>query len=259
MNPRNFGDDWTTISGGTLYSRVWSPGTKACPVVLLIPGMGLSGRYMVPLAEQLSPENRVHALDLPGYGKSFKPPDVLDLTETADALAEWMDAKNFTRADLIGHSFGSQIAVEFALRHAERADRLVFLAPTVDPAARSLGKQLWRQVINSTREPASLGWIVMGDYWAAGIRRIWATARIALSDAVEVKLPYIQSPALLVRGEKDPVVPQGWAEKAAESMPHGELCVIRGAAHLLISSHPKETAGVIRPFLSTSGRKADIP
>src|SRR3982751_3131372 len=109
-------------------------------MVILVHGMVISSRYMVPTAERLAPLCDVYAVDLPGYGKSAKPARVLSLAELADALAAWMKAAGLEKAHLVGNSFGCQIIVEFALRHPARVNRIVLQGPTVDPEARSLPK-----------------------------------------------------------------------------------------------------------------------
>ena len=219
------------------------------PTVLLVHGLVISSRYMVPTAVELARFCRVYAIDLPGYGKSYKPNRILNLSELADALAEWMAAIGIMRAHLVANSFGCQILAEFALRHPHRVDRLVLQGPTVDPEARSLGRQLIRLMINSRREQPSLGWITFADYRSAGLHRAWATVKIALGDRIEEKLLHIQAPTLIVRGENDPIVPQKWAEQVAELLPCGNLCVVPGAAHTLNYSAPQKFVAAIRPFL----------
>jgi pimeloyl-ACP methyl ester carboxylesterase len=171
------------------------------------------------------------------------------MPQLADVLADWMDARAIAKAHLVANSFGCQILAEFAIRHPRRVDRLVLQGPTVDPEARSLARQLVRLIINSQREQPALGRITLADYRSAGLRRAWATIKMALADRIELKLPHIQAPALIVRGENDPIVPQKWAERATELLPRGKLCVIPGAAHTLNYSAPREFVAAILPFL----------
>lgn len=223
------------------------------PIVILVHGLVISSRYMVPTAKQLMHYCHVEAPDLPGYGKSYKPSKVLSLPELADALAEWMTVKNIAQADLVGNSFGCQILAEFAVRYPQRIQRLVLQGPTVDPEGRTLIRQLYRLIINSRREHPDLGRITRADYRAAGARRAWATIQLALRDRIEDKLPRVKIPVLVVRGEKDPMVPQRWAERVAALLPHGALCIIPDAAHTLNYSAPDQFVAAIRPFLQLSG------
>jgi 2-hydroxy-6-oxonona-2,4-dienedioate hydrolase len=161
-----------------------------------------------------------------------------------------MDAMRFPSAQLVANSFGCQVLAEFALRHAQRVDRLVFQGPTVDPNARTLGKQLVRLLRNSPSEAGGLGWITVVDYAKAGIRRIRATVRMAIEDRIEDKLPRIAAPTLVVRGGNDPLVPQEWADEVVRRLPRGKLRVLPGLGHTINYSAPREFVSAMRPFLS---------
>ncbi len=239
---------WTDTAAGRMHARVGGEGVHGLPVIL-VHGMVISSRYMVPTAVELAALCPVYAIDLPGYGDSAKPQAVLRLPELADALAAWMDAMRFPAAHLVGNSFGCQVLAEFALRHAHRVDRLVFQGPTVDPKARTVRQQLGRLLQNSSSEKTGLGWITVVDYVKAGMRRIRATIRMAIEDRIEDKLPGITAPTLVVRGGNDPLVPQEWAEEVVRRLPKGELKVLPGLGHTINYTAPKEFVTALRPFL----------
>jgi pimeloyl-ACP methyl ester carboxylesterase len=127
---------------------------------------------------------------------------------------------------------------------------VVLLGPTIDPAARTLEQQVWRLIQNSRRESPHLGWIMIRDYAAAGMRRIIGTIRMSLEDRIEDKLPFVRSPVLVVRGGLDPIVPQQWAEEVVRLLPRGRLVVIRGAAHTINYTEPDAFVAAVRPFLN---------
>jgi pimeloyl-ACP methyl ester carboxylesterase len=54
----------------------------------------------------------------------------------------------------------------------------------------------------------------------------------------------------VVRGTRDAIVPQHWAEEAAGLVPNGRLVVIERAAHTTNYSHPAWLADVVWPFLA---------
>ena len=78
----------------------------------------------------------------------------------------------------------------------------------------------------------------MRDYWQCGLRRLIGTFRYALQDRIEEKLPYVRVPTLVVRGGKDPIVPQRWCEEAVRLLPQGRLVVIPGAGHTVNYNSP---------------------
>jgi 2-hydroxy-6-oxonona-2,4-dienedioate hydrolase len=156
-----------------------------------------------------------------------------------------MIAADVPRAVLLGNSMGCQVVASVA----ERAAGIILTSPTIDPGRRSGPQQIGRWLVDGTREKGSLGVIQLRDYWRAGPSRVLQAYGVMMRDRIEERLPRIQAPALVVRGGRDPIVPQDWAEEAARLLPHGRLVVIPGAPHALNYSAPLELARVIRPFL----------
>jgi pimeloyl-ACP methyl ester carboxylesterase len=232
---------------GRVYTRIG--GNPSAPPVVLVHGFVLAGDYMMPTADILAPVSRTYVPDLPGYGLSDRPSQSLNLAYLGDRLAEWMEQLKLRRAHFIGNSFGCQILVDFAARHSRYVHRLVLQGPTVDPAARSLVKQVIRLVKNSRIESPRLGRLMLRDYWRAGWRGIAATVRMALRDRQECKFPRITAPTLVLRGSRDVLVPQQWAEQIVRMLPDGRLLVLPGLAHTITYTAPAIFVDAIRPFL----------
>ena len=182
------------------------PVPEGNPTVVLVHGLVVSGRYMVPAADLLAAHYRVYAPDLPGFGKSEKPPRVLNVAELSDSLVAWMERIGLKSAALVGNSFGCQIIVELALRHPERVERAVLQGPTVDPLGRGALRQIGRLLLDGVREPPSLLPIELLDYLDAGFRRSVRTFQYMLEDRIEEKLPRVQ-----MHSEADEAY--GYAEK----------------------------------------------
>lgn len=204
---------------------------------------------MVPLARRLAAERTVYAPDLPGHGRSEDPGWTLTVPELASILYEWMDVAGLGRVALLGHSMGCQIAVELAVRHPERVDRLILAAPTVDPEARTFFRQFPRFVRTAFAERLALLFWVVWDYLRTGPRRIVREMDIAFADRIEDKLGQVSMPALVLRGGRDAIVPQRWAEEVARGLDAGEVEVIQGAGHGLNYGAADELMRRIRPFL----------
>jgi 2-hydroxy-6-oxonona-2,4-dienedioate hydrolase len=93
--PAGFGRRWTDIGGLRIHDVRTTDGSR--PTVVLVPGIGLSHRVMLPIAELLAPHLAVRAPDPPGFGRSDKPRRPLDVPELADALAAWIGATGIGR------------------------------------------------------------------------------------------------------------------------------------------------------------------
>jgi len=255
-----FTSEWAEVGGLRMHARVAArPPTPDAPRIVFVHGIGVSGRYLMPTAMRLANTFRVYVPDLPGFGLSAKPASVLDVPALADALAAWMRAMRLTSAALLGNSFGCQVIAEVGVRHPALISRAVLQGPTMDPRARTVPRQLLRWAVNSPFEPRpawmSLGSVVRQDYRDAGVRRVIATFRHALRDRIEDKLPHLDVPTLVVRGARDPIVPQRWAEEAARLLPQGRLVVVPGAAHTMNFTSPDALARVVRPFVERDRRR----
>ncbi len=246
-------DRWAIIDGAPMYARVSvDPVPDGLPPVVLVHGLTMSGRYMVPLAEQLAPLRRVYAVDLPGFGRSVDPGPVLAVGELADALAHWLAALGIDRAVVLGHSFGCQVAAAFAVRHPERLERAVLVAPILDPAARKVAVLAVCWLRDTVREPLSLKPILLRDLLAAGPRRALCMLGFMLRDRIEAKLGRISVPTLVVHGARSAIAPRRWAEEVAALLPRGRLVVIPDAPHTVNFAAPGALAREVRAFLDVA-------
>lgn len=241
---------WAKVCGRRVHYRasVGSPGEKDVPVVL-VHGLGVSSRYMMPTAARLAPHRTVYAPDLPGFGRSEKPARALNLGELSDALRGWMDEVGIPRAVLLGNSIGCQVVVELALTRPARVEGMVLVSPTVDRGARTVFRSFARLLMDVPRERLSLPFIALLDYLQAGLGRTAQTFGYALQDRVEEKLPRVQQPALVVRGGRDPIVSERWAAEFSQLLPAGRLSVLDGAPHAVNHHSPAELAALVLDFI----------
>lgn len=253
MNPPStprFRSVLTAVEGLTLHAVVLGEdASSAAPTFVMVPGMGMSGRYMMPTAMLLAAAGRVWVPDLPGCGRSGTPRTVPGIPELADALAAWMEIHELVTPVLIGNSLGAQVIVDFAVRYPERLERAVLVAPTIDPAAPRVGSQVFRLLADGFFEPVALYWIALTDYLRAGFGRVLQTLRHALADPVERKLPLITCPVLVIRGGRDPIVPQPWVERAVRLIPSARLVTVPKAAHAVNFNSPAALAAEVLKFL----------
>jgi 2-hydroxy-6-oxonona-2,4-dienedioate hydrolase len=240
----------TVVDGVRMHARVSGGGVACGPPVVLVHGLVVSGRYMVPLLEDLARSHAVYAPDLPGFGRSEGPARVLDVVDLADALAAWMRAVGLRRAALVGNSMGCQVIAWLVLRHPGLVERVVLQGPVMDPLARGMPRHIGRFLLDAAREPPSLTAIEALDLLRAGAGRSLRTFRHALEDPIEERLPKVRVPALVVHGSRDRISPRPWAEEVVRLLPDGRLVVLPGAPHAANYSAPAELARVVRSFLA---------
>jgi 2-hydroxy-6-oxonona-2,4-dienedioate hydrolase len=226
--------------------------------VVLVHGFGVSGRYMIPLARSLAAaaEFSVFVPELPGYGRSQKPAVPLGISDLASALAGCLDALELARPAFVANSMGCQVVTELAVRLPERVGPLVLIGPTVDPEQRLARRQLFGGLRDSAREPLSLFAIAARDGAVMGVRAALSTARAALADRIEDRLPLIEQPTLVLRGEKDGFVSAGWAEQLSALLPRARLVNIPGEPHAVHYTRPDLVATVVRELLLEESEQA---
>ena len=241
---------WRDVAGFRIHER-YAPGPDGAtlPPIVLVHGFGVSSRYFVPTALRLARHAPVSAPDLPGFGRSERPPRALRLPELVDVLAAHLDDSGFERVALVGNSFGCQLVAELAVREPERVAAAVLVGPTVDPRARTALRQLARLVATAVFEPPGLWLIVAGEYAVFGPRRALVTLREMLGDRIEAKLPRVPARALVVRGARDVIVPQRWAEEATALLPHGRLAVVPRRGHAVNYNAPRELKRLVVALL----------
>jgi 4,5:9,10-diseco-3-hydroxy-5,9,17-trioxoandrosta-1(10),2-diene-4-oate hydrolase len=120
-------------TAGGLRLHYHEAGTDHDSAVVLLHGGGPGASAWSnfgPNVEVFARSYRVLAPDQPGFGRSDKPTDHPQyFTHSADALLGLLDALGVERAHLVGNSLGGGAATRFALRHPDRAGRLVLMAP----------------------------------------------------------------------------------------------------------------------------------
>jgi 2-hydroxy-6-oxonona-2,4-dienedioate hydrolase len=65
----------------------------------------------------------------------------------------------------------------------------------------------------------------------------------------------VHAPTLVVRGSRDPVIPQRWAEEATALLPRGRLAAIPSETHTIVVSAPEKPFQVAAPILGASSRR----
>jgi pimeloyl-ACP methyl ester carboxylesterase len=232
-------DKSVRVDGRTVYYRHLLP-APATPSpsspVLLLHGLAGSGEVWLRCLRLLANSEStrvVFAPDMPGCGCSPGPRDALDIEQMADWAARFLNAVGAERAEVVGHSMGCQVALAFAERHPNRVGGLILVGPTT-------GKRtvpVWRYVVGmafgSSREPLVYRALAVRMFFRMGIKRYLATVRAMMNDDALRRAARVTAPTLVVRGLRDAIVPAESARALAETMPHGSLCTVSNASHVV--------------------------
>ena len=240
-----FTSEYTSVAGLRLHARVRREPETAGPGWVLLHGLAVSHRYLMPTAAALP--GTVYVPDLPGFGLSGKPRRAYDPVEHAIVMAAWMDAQELSGAALLANSFGCQVAVEVAVRRPDLVSALVLVGPTVDPAAPTMAGQATRFLRDLTHEDLKQLRIIARDLRDAGVPRVLRTLRHSTRHRMIRRLPLVPAPVLVVRGEHDKIAPATWVARAA-GLTTGRTATVPRAAHNAVATAGPVLAGLAASF-----------
>lgn len=222
-----------------------APATSA-PVVL-VHGIGVSGRYFGPLAHELALEGPVLVPDLPGFGASPRPDEPLDIEDHARVVVDLVRREGWAVPPvLVGHSMGAQVVTEVAAQAPGLAAGVVLIGPVAEPGKRSVLRQGWRLLRDTRHETARANWLVMTDYLRTGPRWYTATLPHMLDYPLEDRIADVHEPVLLVRGEHDPIAPPEYLERLAGRARHARVDQVPGEGHVVMMRRPRAAAAMCR-------------
>ncbi|SHG06050.1 alpha/beta hydrolase [Ornithinibacillus halophilus] len=95
--------------------------------ILFLPAAGFSGNEGFKIAEHLSDRFETHMIDLPGFGKSKGIETKVSSIKLANWVKDYLDEQHIEKANLIGHSLGGAILLNFAVHYPDKVNKLVLL------------------------------------------------------------------------------------------------------------------------------------
>ena len=240
--------------------------------LLLINGLAPTSRCGSRSCE-LAAGHEVIAFDLPGMGRSARPRWPIRMPQLAHVVTELLDELGHERLDVLGYSLGGIVAQELAHRAPKRVRRLVLCATTPglpsmppDPLvvplmltpARYWNRQLAELIVpliaggRTAREPrilhAGLEKRLVQPPSAVG----YLCQLYALSGwSRHAWIRTVRHRALVLHGDRDPVVPLANGRFLAGALPHGRLEVISGAGHLFLLDEPQSVMPALGSFLGS--------
>src|SRR3990170_3304011 len=191
------------------------------------------------------------ALDLRGHGVSDRPEGPYDVATLVDDIETALEALDLPpRFALVGHSFGAALAVEYALRHPGKVERLVLIAAAGEfPLAWHLQAALKLPVLL-----LNVVYPFLRKSLHAPPRVLKRFHREALSAwRGWDKFASLEPPTLVIRGHRDRVFARPFFEKVAQAIPLGEDVNVGASGHMVMLERRDAVNRAIERFLG-SGR-----
>lgn len=231
--------------------------------VLVLHGWGANINTVLPIVNILKDKFRVHALDLPGFGKSQEPNEPIDSFKYADIVKEYMDNMGIEKVTLIGHSFGGKLSIILGSKYPEMVDKIVLinsagLIPRRGPkyyfkvysfkTLRFLYKNLFFWLKNEERMEKFYKKFGSTDYKdASGIMR--KILVIVVNENLLPLLNKIKAPTLLIWGDKDTATPLYMGKVMEKEIKDSGLVVLEGTGHYSYLDDYQRFSVILRNFL----------
>lgn len=267
-------------------------GGPSALTAVLCDGLACDGFIWKYLWDELAETLSVAHFHYRGHGRSALPVDTEQIG--VKAHADDLDAVRRELGDppvvLIGHSIGTQVALEAYRRRPEGIRALVLLCGSFGRVTYTFkGSEMLASVLPNLIEFATAHPIVARAIWssvpprvAIAVARLTGDINLAavrLEDvepyfqhvsivdfelflrmlraagehSAEDVLPSVRVPVLIVAGARDSFTPAAVSEAMAEAIPGAELAVIQSGTHLAPLEHHAEIAATIAAFLTRNG------
>jgi pimeloyl-ACP methyl ester carboxylesterase len=241
-------------------------GSPDAPALVLVHGLGASGRVLERVAPLLAARFRVIVPDLPGFGETGGEPTTIE--GMARAVLEVVDADEFVAA---GHSMGGLVATALAELAPDRVTRLVLVnaPPTYESrtAARGRGERLlklpvigdllWNRMsddqIRATMRSAFAPGHDVDDVFVEDLKRTTRAAFTGSSAAIDdylrrrplpQRVAALTQQAFVIFGERDGRVAPGSLDGYGP-VANATVATIPEAGHTPVWEAPERTAELI--------------
>ncbi|MDT8436644.1 MAG: proline iminopeptidase-family hydrolase [Gemmatimonadota bacterium] len=282
------GEGYVEVEGGRVWYRVVGEGAGT-PLLLLHGGPGAPSYYLEPLAA-LGADRPVVFYDQLGAGRSDRPSDTTlwRVDRFVDELARVRAHLGLDEVHVLGHSWGTMLAVEYmrtdpegvrslvlaspalsVRRWTEDADRLLAMLPdslqeavetheaagtTGDPEYQAAMMEFYRRHLS------------LADPWPAELLRtfdefgtevyeyMWGPSEFTATGTLrsyerEDFLPELDLPVLFTAGRHDEATPEA-AAAYRDLVPGARLEIFENSAHMTMLDEPEAYVEAIRAFLA---------
>jgi pimeloyl-ACP methyl ester carboxylesterase len=219
------------------------------PVIFLHSWVG-SWRYWINSMQVASTSYRAYALDLWGFGDSAHSPLNYSLEQQATLLDRFLNEMGIGKIALVGHGLGALVGMIFATRFPQSVDRMMAVSCPLDYVAVNARLR--------TASPAELSdWLVsrtpetitaLADASKADVQAIAASLAGLQANNVFGNFRALNTPCLLVYGDKDPAITIPDEEYSLSTMTH--QIELEGSGHFPMIDEASKFNRLLTDFLA---------
>ncbi len=244
------------------------------PPVVLLHGFASSIENWITVMPKLVKDHRIIAIDMRGFGWTDRP--VADYSPTAQAklLKAVLDERKVGKIALVGHSYGSSVALAFALEYPAQVERIALYDAWVYDSqlpsmfhmarAKGVGEVLFGLFYSERyEERLTMGFYdpdIVSEQLAEDVERAFErpgtrfgaleAVRGMRFDELEPKYRTITVPTLLLWGREDRVTPVSVGERLVRQLPNAKLNVYPRCGHFPMIEAASDSTRDLSAFLA---------
>ncbi|NOG44292.1 MAG: alpha/beta fold hydrolase [Calditrichaeota bacterium] len=268
----------------TFYRKIGSG-----PILVVVHGgPGLDHSYMLPHWEILSKKFTLIFYDQRGTGKTSSKVDssLISMNQFVEDLEALRTGLNLSKINLIGHSWGGLLAMNYALRYSENINKII-LANSIGPSYDDLNSFVYMRNESFTEEDVEIQKTIMAKSgFVTGDREVITsllqeifkvyfdepsnlqklnltisknTAKnifkingLMLKELVayniQNKLQNLKIPSLVIHGENDLITLES-SKKILQSLVNARLEIIKNCGHFPAIEQPEQFSKIVSTFL----------
>ncbi|GCE29529.1 hypothetical protein KDA_50130 [Dictyobacter alpinus] len=198
--------------------------------------------YLAPIAAMIDDLVQVHRWEQRGCGRSTAVPPYDHATCLAD-LERLREDFGYDRWIIGGHSWGADLALDYATNYPQHVLALVYMAGT------GITDEWWPEFRQASQERTERLPVFSSPLNEEVYREGQQTRRAYLRAPRLVEcIRTLDIPAIILQGEND-LRPNWPAKQVADLLPRARLHVIQEAEHCLWLTHPQQVQQLLRSFL----------
>jgi len=259
---------YTQVDRGKIHYNVAGNGSP----VILIHGWMASSNYWEKAFNPLSRFGRVFSLDLPGYGKSERQEGGgYGISDLVKYLDRYIDKMGLEKVHLVGHSMGGIVAIQYALLHPEKVEKMVLVSSPFYPRPATLSLKLLRipllgrAIFWAGKGPIGRFYlkraffneekmeeIFMEDLERVSYRVMLSSMKSIQSIDLREKISDLKQPVLIIWGKEDRQVPVSVGKELQKGIKGSRLVIFDRCGHCPMVEWPQRFCHEVKTFLFQS-------
>lgn len=219
---------YASINGLRLYYEIHGTGK---PLVLLHGGGSTITTTYGTILPMLAKKHQVIAIELQAHGHTADIDRPMTFEQDADDVVALLKHLNIPQTDIMGFSNGGTTALQIAIRHPRVVRKLVLASATYKRSGLPAGffEGMRHATLDQMPAPLKDAFRAINPDPKALQAMFYRDSNrmINFTDIPDAQISAIQSPALVIGGYADVILPEHALEQA-RTLPHGELVILPG-------------------------------